>query len=390
MLSLLRRHTGALQLLFVVGVVGAALLLSLSLRPKENGAPPLRAAAGLPVSVVVPAAVAYRPELALSGTVAARTVTNIVPEVQGRIVEVSDSFRPGGYLNAGEVLFRIDPSDYELAVERTLAEIESARSELTLLEAEAEAEIAVWNGQFPDREIPELIARIPQIAAAKARIRSGEAARRAAELELGRTVVRSPFPARVLTTELDLGQVVTGQAAVGTLFSIDSLEVEVPVSSGELALLGDPIRRPATIALPDGRATTGVVTRTAAALDERTRLGTLFVEPEDAGGLTAGEFVDVTIAAASASDALGIPATALTSRDRLWVVEAGKLAGRQVTVLGGDRDSTFVLPFDFADGVVAVPPANGRAGMPVTPTEAKGMASVPGRDTPRRGGVDAP
>ena len=164
----------------------------------------------------------------------------------------------------------------------------------------------------------------------------------------------------------------------------------MPISSSELALLGDPIRRPATIVLPDGRSMTGVVRRTAAALDERTRLGTLFIEPADAGGLTAGEFVDVSIAAGSAGDALGVPATALTSRDRLWVVEAGKLAGRQVRVLGGDRDNAFVLPFDFADGVVAVPPANGRAGMPVTPTEASGMASVPGRDRPRRAGADAP
>lgn len=390
MLTLLRRHTGVLQLLFVVGVVGTALLLSLSLRPEKNGAPPVRAAAGLTVSVVVPATIAYRPELSLTGTVAARTITNIVPEVQGRIVEVSDAFRPGGYLNADQVLFRIDPADYELAVERTLAEIESARSELTLLEAEAEAEIKVWNGQFPDREIPDLIARIPQIAAARARIRSGEAARRAAELDLERTVVRAPFPARVLTTELDIGQVVTGQAAVGTLFSIDSLEVEVPISSSELALLDDPVGRPAAIALPDGRSVTGVVTRTAAALDERTRLRTLFIEPRDAGGLTAGEFVDVGIAARSAGDALGVPTTALTSRDRLWVVEAGRLAGRQVTVLGGDRESTFVLPFDFADGVVAVPPANGRAGMPVAPAETKGMASAPGRDTSTRAAGDAP
>lgn len=388
MLSLLRRHTGALQLLFVVGVVGGALLLSLSLRPENNAAPPVRAAAGLAVSVVVPDAVAYRPELSLTGTVAARTLTHIVPEVQGRIVEVSDAFRAGGYLNAGDVLFRIDPSDYELAVERTLAEIESARSELKLLEAEAEAEIQVWNGQFPDRDIPELIARIPQIAAANARIKSGEAARRAAELDLERTVVRSPFPARVLTTELDLGQVVTGQAAVGTLFSIDSLEVEVPISSGELALLGDPIRRPATIKLSNERTMTGVVTRNAAALDERTRLGTLFVEPEDPASLTAGAFVDVSIPARAASNALDVPATALTSRDRLWVVEAGKLASRQITVLGGNRDSAFVLPFDFADGVVAVPPANGRAGMPVTPNETTGMASAPGHDS--GSGAEAP
>ena len=73
-------------------------------------------------------------------------------------------------------LFRYD---YELDVERTLAEIEVARSDLTQLEAEAAAEREIWEGQFPNRPIPDLIARVPQIAAVNARLQSAEAARRA-------------------------------------------------------------------------------------------------------------------------------------------------------------------------------------------------------------------
>lgn len=219
----LKRHAGVLQLVFVVGVVGAAVLLSSSLKPERVDRRPPPAATGLAVSTVAPEVVAFQPSLELNGVVQARTTTNIIPQVSGKVVTVADAFRPGAKVARGELLFVVDPVDYELAVERTLAEIEAARSELALLKAEAAAERAVWNQQFPDREIPELRARVPQIAAAKARIRS-------AELDLGRTTIRAPFDARVLETQLDVGQVVGTNAAVGSLFALDSLEVAVTLA----------------------------------------------------------------------------------------------------------------------------------------------------------------
>ena len=367
MTKLIQRFAGWFQLLFVVTVVGAAILLSVSLKPETSRNFPTRSPDPTVVSVVDPEPAEYEPWVRLNGVVEARTITDVIPQVGGRVVAVSPEFRPGGSFAKGDVLFRIDASDYELAVERTLAEIEAARSDLALLEAQAAAEKQVWDRQFADRQIPDLVAKVPQIAAAKARIHSGQAARAAAELSLSRTVVRAPFDGRVLDTRLDIGQVVGAGAAVGSIFSDDSLEISVPVSREELALLGDAIGRRASI-VRDGMTVSALdaeVVRQAAALDQRTRLGTLFLSTDQADALMLGEFVGVEIRGASAPKVYRVPAAALTSRDQVWVVEDGVLRERQVEVVGDEGDVAVVRNFDTGDGVVAIPPANGRDGLPV-------------------------
>lgn len=377
---LIQRFAGWFQLLFVVSVVGAAILVSTSLKPDSSNRFAGRAPDTVAVSVVAPETTEYELSVRLNGVVAARTITEVVPQVSGRVIDVSPAFRPGASFAKGDVLFRIDADDYRLAVERTLAEIEAARSELALLEAQAEAEKQVWDQQFADRKIPDLVAKVPQIAAVKARIHSGEAARAAAELSLARTVVRAPFDGRVLDTRLDVGQVVGAGTAVGSVFSHDSLEISAPVSNEELALLGDPVGRVAEVSTEGnaGAAIVAKVVRQAAALDERTRLRTLFLATEDKANLTLGEFVAVDIRGDASPDVYRVPVASLTSRNQVWVVENGSLRQREVDVIGGDDSVAVVREFDAADGVVAIPPANSRDGMPVEVQPERRVASGSG------------
>ena len=378
MSTFLRRYAGALQLVFVIAVVSSAVLLSASLKPDTSAVRPAATSNRLAVTVVEPARSDFKPSVKLNGVVESRTVTSVIPQVAGLVVSVSPDFQPGAGVAKGDVLFSIDPSDYELAIDRTLADIEAARSELARLEAEGAAERQVWERSYPDREIPPLIARTPQIAAAKARIHSGEAARRAAELNLRLTVVRAPFDARVLETRLDAGQVVSSNAAVGSIFSTASLEIAVPVSSDELRRIGRIEGRKATIIPQAGPSIAGVVVRKAASVDERTRLGTLFVASEDALALMLGEFVAIEIEGAATDSAYRLPAAALTSRDQLWVVEGSQLVERRVEVLGREADTLVVSAFDTADGVVVIPPPDARAGLVVDPVFNTGRASAGG------------
>lgn len=375
MKSILRRHAGSFQLVFVIAVVGSAVLLSASLQPETSAIRPKAAVSSVPVSIVEPVQIAFNPRVKLNGVVEARTVTSVIPQVAGRVVDVSPLFRPGATVSQGDVLFVIDPSDYELAIDRTLAEIEIARSELARLVAEGAAEREVWKSNYPERPIPDLIARVPQIAAAKARVYSGEAARAAARLDLERTVVRAPANARILETRLDVGQVVSSNAAVGSLFSTDSLEISVPVSADELRRIGPVEGRRALIAPPTGPTIEGTVVRKAASLDERTRLGTLFIASENAAELTLGEFVAIEIDGIPTDNAYRLPPAALTSRDKLWVVDDGQLVERRVEILGRESDMLIVSAFDSADGVVAIPPADVRAGLQVEPVPGTKLAS---------------
>ena len=48
------------------------------------------------------------------GTVAPRTVSELTPEVSGRVIEVAESLVVGGFFEEGEVLLRLDSREYEL------------------------------------------------------------------------------------------------------------------------------------------------------------------------------------------------------------------------------------------------------------------------------------
>ena len=373
-----KHHAGWLQLAIVVTVVGGSVLLSASLGPDTAPVRSAKPESRFTVTAVTPLVSSYRPDLTLTGTVEASTVTNIVPQVSGKVIRVSPSFRPGARVSKGELLFAIETSDYELAMQRTLADIEIARSDLIRLEAEATAEKKIWLSSKPESDIPDLIARVPQIAAANARIRAGEAARAAADLSLKRTRVYAPFDARVIDTQLDVGQVVTGTVALGSIYSIENLEIVVPVSSDDLRRIGNPIGRTAMIAsdFAAGQPLAGRVVRQGATLDEFTRLGKIFIRTEANDQLMLGEFVNVVVEGDVVDSALGIPESSLTSRDRVWVVEGDALAGRRVAILGHNEDLLMVAAFDTADGVVTTPPANAREGQIVKVLEAGSPAST--------------
>jgi hypothetical protein len=206
MSKIVQRLAGWFQLLFIVAVVGAAILVSIALQPESSTRVAAGASAAVPVSVVAPEPIEFQPTVRLNGVVATRTLTSVVPQVGGRVVEVSASFRPGASFAKGDVLFRIDPDDYELAVERTLAEIEAARSELALLGDAVERRASIL------REGEETA--------------SLEVVRQGASLD-ERTRLRTLYLAADNATNLTLGEFVSveirGDAAAET--------VQVPVAS---------------------------------------------------------------------------------------------------------------------------------------------------------------
>ena len=64
------------------------------------------------------------------GTVVPRTESELVPEASGRVLEISPSLVSGGFFQQDEVLLRIDPLDYEVALEQARAGLARATSDL--------------------------------------------------------------------------------------------------------------------------------------------------------------------------------------------------------------------------------------------------------------------
>ena len=378
---------GLIQLVFVVGVIAAAVGFSSALKGAESANRPqladLRGTTDITVRVTQPVRLNYAPQIQVNGTVQASAEIAVSPQVTGEIERVSAQFRAGSEIKRGTMLFEIDRADFELAVERAEAEIAAARSDLAQLEAEAQLAVQEWQELYPGREVNALAAREPQIAAANARLNSAIANQKTAELSLQRTRVYAPVDARVISSSLDVGQIVAPGQALGRLVSIDSIELVVPISQEQQTVLEPIIGRAAEFQKRDvgNAAQKAQVVRVDASLDSRTRLSNLFLRPDEKSNLRIGDFIDVTLTSDPISGAMVVPTTSLVGQDQVWVVENNQLLKRQIIRLGerGSGQEIVVTPFDFGDGVVVLPPLEAAPGQRVfIRGDAEATASVGG------------
>ena len=149
------------------------------------------------------------------------------------IVEVSPSFRPGGFFEKGEVLIKLDPVDYETAVMTAKAAV--ALAKVTLVEEEARAEQALENWKALGRtgDPGELVSRAPQVARAQADLAAAEARVVKARRDVERTIIRAPYDGQVLEQTADVGQYVGQGTTLGRLFATDYVEIRLPLPERE-------------------------------------------------------------------------------------------------------------------------------------------------------------
>lgn len=366
---------GIVQLVFVVAVIASAVGLSSALNNRGQQSAPkiadLRTSANVSIRLVELDTLTYRPAVRVNGTVQSSAEIAVSTQVSGEIKRVSPAFRAGMDIKKGELLFEIDRADYILAVERAQADVAAAESDLKQLEAEAELARQEWEELFPGREVNELAAREPQIAAAKARLGSAQANKRTSELSLERTRVYAPSDARVISSSLDVGQIVSPNQSVGRMISLESIELVVPVSIEQLNLVSPVVDRSAMFQIRgrvNDMARQAQIVRVDASLDPRTRLTNLYLTPVGREDLRIGDFVDVVIEAEPVVGAIALPASALSGQNAVWLVSDGKLRAQSVIVLGERSDGAeiVVAPFDYLDGVVALPPLEAFDGLDVT------------------------
>lgn len=234
---MIRALKGLIPLLILCGCIGAAWWLYVNRpQPKERRQPPTY----VRVEGTVLRATSYPLRVKAQGTVQPRTRSTLVPEVSGRVVNVSDSFRPGGFFGEGEVLLELDPVDYETAV--TVAEAALAQSQLVLAEEEARAAQATddWRALGRTGEIPPLVARMPQLAKSRADVAAAEAQVEQARRNLERTKIRAPYEGQVIEQAVDVGQFVGQGTTLGRIFATDYVEVRLPLPEQESRFLDLP------------------------------------------------------------------------------------------------------------------------------------------------------
>lgn len=293
------------------------------------------------------------------GTVQPRTQSSLLPEVSAKVVELSPSFRPGGFFDQGEVLLRLDPVDYETAI--VIARATLAQAEVTLAEEKTKADQARanWRTLGKTGEPSALALRLPQVAKAEADVASAKAQIAKAERDLERTVIRAPYDGQVLEQLVDVGQYVTEGTSLGRIFAVDYVEIRLPLPEREMRFLNLPERfRDGEVSAPntpvrlqsriDGEAVvwTGEIVRVESRIDEATRQVTAVAQVDDPYArrgtkrppLKIGQFLEAGIEGETLTDVFIIPRRAVRAGNEiLLITEGNKLSRRTVDPLVSDE-----------------------------------------------------
>lgn len=294
-----------------------------------------------------------------NGIVQSRNKVGLTPQVSGQVVEVSPNLASGGVFEADEILFRLDPADYQASVDQARADVSSAKAKLRVEMAEAETARREWQLVHPGEPIPDLVAREPQIEQARASLESAQARLTTAELSLKRVAFSLPFSGRIVETTVELGQRLSASQSYGKAYAIGNIEVPVPLDAEIIQQLNPVVGRKAVVRTTgrrDSRAFPATVSRVDAELDEGSRLGRVILVFDEPADIIPGTFVSVEITGPQVENALVIPELAMPEARTCWVVREGRLRQQKLEFLGlTETGDLTVAPFDTGDGIVVSP-----------------------------------
>jgi len=281
------------------------------------------------------------------GIVEPVTVTRAAAEVEGVVVAVSPQFQAGGIFKTGDILLKIDPSDFEAAVaqaESTLsdAELQLSEEEMRSLQAERDWKRLATPGQNPS----DLVLRLPHLEAARARVKANEAAAARARKDLERTQLHAPYDGRVRAKLVDLGTHVGKGNALAEYYATGMLEVRLPVPRQDAAFF-EARGQELELREPGGRGRTwkAVLDRTEGEIrrDDRTIIVVARIDGTAPDAPLPGQFVETEIAGRILPDIVRVPRRAFATSDRVMVVGDGHtVTTRPVTILRTERDDILV------------------------------------------------
>lgn len=318
------------------------------------------------VTVIRPQATTTVPLIKTTGTMEVRSYITMSSEVSGRVIGVSDSLRAGGVFDAGEVLLRIDPDDFELSLEQARADVAATEATLKLRVAESEAAIenyALLNG---DAVVPPLVAKEPQIDQAKAQLLAAQAREKVAALALSRTKFSLPFAGQVTESSVAAGQLLSQGQPFGRAFANQSIEATVPLTVEELGLISPLAGRKAVIWSNDIDHP-ATVDRMAAELDAMTRFAAVYLNTDSV--IPPGTFVDVEISGAPQADTFLLPETTRQLNETLWIVEGDMLREITPELIATTSEGMVVRAFDYKNGIVQGVVPGAMEGLAVSITE---------------------
>ena len=170
------------------------------------------------------------------GVVSPKYETELVAQVSGEIVELSEHFVRGGFVKKGDVLAKIDQTDYQAQLIDAQAKLASAKASLKQEIAHGKVAESEWQ-HIKNGTPTELSLRKPQLAKELSHVKAAEAGVLIAQRNLERSEIIAPYDAMIEARHVGLGSYISTGNKIGKVLATDVAEIRLPVAENQLRYL---------------------------------------------------------------------------------------------------------------------------------------------------------
>lgn len=274
---------------------------------------------------------------------------------------------PGQRVQAGDTLVKIDPRDYELALQQSQSAYQQALADYQI--EQGEQSVAQRDYQRLQQNLnplqKSLVLREPQLSAAKAEVQAKEAVLEKAKLDLLRTEISAPFDAQILQKNVTVGSHITPSQTLLVLTGTEEFWVEATIPMSQLAWLDTSTDAPSveitSQTLNASPAITGTIKSVVGELEVQTRMVRVLISVKDPLGLTNNnvpplileDVVRCRLPTKTLKNTVRIERKYLRKNNTVWVMKDERLNIRSVKVAYSDQDYAFIQE-GLSDGELLV------------------------------------
>jgi len=334
-----------IQLAIVLGLIILGIFVSQLLSGTEDRQIEDKAKKDLLVEVIEIAPQTKNITFTKTGNIEVDGQINIVPQVSGRVVSISDNLNNGGVFDEDEKLFSIEQADFINQINIAKAQVEQARTTVAIQKAETTAAIAEWTSLNPNKPAPDLVARKPQLNQAEAGLLAARAQLEDARLNYNRSKFSYNFSGRIVDTSIELGQFLQVGQSYGTAYPVNALEVTVPITDKLLPYIQDSegsMVKISTDYAGEELKLDGKIVRIGSTLNRSTRFIDVVIQPSEDNWerLIPGVFVDVEFFGKEINNVWEIPTKTIQGQNKIWIVQDDNTLKSMLVDLISTNDDT--------------------------------------------------
>jgi RND family efflux transporter MFP subunit len=277
--------------------------------------------------------------LPLTGSLRALNQATVKAKVAGEVREVL--VREGEPVKAGQVLVKMDASEYQARMEQARGSLQAARGQLEIATKTSDNNKALLAKGFISKNAFDNAES--QYDIARANVESARGAFDVTQKALGDTVIRAPISGLVSSRSVQPGEKVSADNRLLDVVDLRQMEMEAAVPAAEIthvALAQEVQVKVEGLAQP----LAGKVARINPATQAGSRSILVYIQIDNPQGLLrVGMFGEAKLTIAKKPDALTVPLSAVRNdagNTYVYTIEGGKLAQKPVELgMRGEDDA---------------------------------------------------